>query len=117
MNMKFDKSCGLVWLLATGLMIGCSSHGEPDIQLEKEVSEIFKDMDRLPSVKDPDPIIEDPDYEEIFDPAYSMRLLDDVLEGGAVPQDLRKCCKRWQMRFGRRVRKFKKNFKRLLWTF
>jgi len=89
MNMKFDKSCGLVWLLATGLMIGCSSHGEPDIQLEREVSEIFKDMDRLPSLQDPDPIIEDPDYEEIFDPAYSMRLFDDVLEGGAVPLHLK----------------------------
>src|SRR5690554_3034520 len=89
MNMKFDKSCGLVWLLATGLMIGCSSHGEPDIQLEREVSEIFKDMDRLPSLQDPDPIIEDPDYEEIFEPAYSMRLFDDVLEGGAVPLHLK----------------------------
>src|SRR5690554_1998044 len=91
--MKINMSYGLAWVLATGLLIGCSSQEDPDILIEKDVAEIFKGMEKLPAIEDPDPVIEQPDYGEIFDRAYSMRLLDEIPGDGQVPLHLKELLK------------------------
>jgi len=87
--MRISKSYGLAWVLATGFLIGCSSQEEPAVRAEKDVSEIFRDMKKLPAIEDPDPAgIGEPDYEEIFDRAYSLKFLDEIKAGEQIPPQL-----------------------------
>lgn len=58
--------------------IGCVSQEEGYNLSEKPVSEIFKNMEKLPSIEDKDPVIEELRYDEIFAEAYVARVLTDI---------------------------------------
>lgn len=88
----------LHWALVAAVFVGCVSSeiesglsGKP--MTEKPLSEIFKDMERLPAIEDPEPEFEELKYEEVFAQAYLMRGLTDVASEDPMPVYLKNLLK------------------------
>lgn len=78
-----ERSWSFAFILV--FFIGCVSQEEGPRLSEKPVSEIFTDMEKLPPIEDPDPLIEELVYGEIFSEAYLMRVLTDVSSEDPMP--------------------------------
>ena len=96
--MLTNKLRGLRWALVPAFFIGCvSSESDSDLPVtpvtEKPLSEIFKDMEKLPAIEDPKPEFEELKYEEIFAQAYLMRGLTDVASEDPMPVYLKNTLK------------------------
>lgn len=87
--MVINKRKGLYWLLMPAFFLGCVSpeavDGPVKAGAERPLSEIFKDMEKLPDIEDPDPEIKELKYGEIFAEAYLMRVLADVSSEDPMP--------------------------------
>src|SRR5690606_30563928 len=97
-SMLTNKLRGLRWALVPAFFIGCvSSESDSDLPVkpvtEKPLSEIFKDMERLPAIEDPEPEFEELKYEEVFAQAYLMRGLTDVASEDPMPVYLKNLLK------------------------
>lgn len=76
--MKINIRRGWLFAVMPVFFIGCVSQEEGYHFPEKQVSEIFQEMEKLPPIEDPDLLIEDLKYEEIFAEVYSLRVLAEV---------------------------------------
>src|SRR5690606_19385481 len=78
----------IVYLFLLLLSVQCAQKEEEIVPTDQPGTALFEGMEKLPSVVDPDPVIEEPDYEEIFAPNLSVDVLQGmarVSEGNEIP--------------------------------
>src|SRR5690606_38904616 len=78
----------IVYVFLLLLTVQCAQKEDETVPADQSGSALFEGMEKLPSVVDPDPVIEEPDYEEIFAPNLSIDILRGmarVSEGNEVP--------------------------------
>lgn len=110
--MVLNKLKGLRGVLVPVFLLGCvSSETNFDLPInsvtEKPVSEIFRDMEKLPAIEDPEPEFEALHYEEIFAQAFLMRGLSETASEDLMPVYLKNLLKS----LGEQVREVDPNIK------
>lgn len=71
----------------------CTSIENEELSTEKTLEEIFNDRGNIPLLEDPDPVIENPDHEAIFEEHFSFRVLDEVSVDGELSAYVREVLK------------------------
>lgn len=70
------------------LSVQCAQKEEEIAPTDQASTALLEELESLPSVVDPDPVIEEPDYDEIFSPNLSIEVLKGmamVAEGNEIP--------------------------------
>lgn len=83
MNFQFEKLTFRFFNLSAAFLLllffsQCVSKEDDILPTEDLTSELLEDINKLPAMEDPDPVIEDPDYGVLFAPNLSLEILEKI---------------------------------------